>query len=121
MAKTILIVDDEPALLKALSSKVLSLGYRVVEATNGDQAISQFKKEKPDLVLLDVVMPQKNGFEVLEELTIKMHSRVPVIILSNLEQNQDIETGKNLGAKDYIVKSNISLRDIMIKIHNTLK
>lgn len=120
MPKKILIAEDEPSLLTVLSKKVKSLGYTVVEAKDGVQALNQFTKEKPDLILLDVVMPIKNGFDVLEEIKMKQKSKVPVIILSNLNESQDIETGKNLGAVDYITKSNLSLREIMVKINNVL-
>ena len=121
MKNKILVVDDDPALRGVLVSKVKSLGYDVIEATNGDQAIEVFKKESPDLVLLDIVMPSKSGFEVLEEIKLKLKSKVPVIILSNLSESQDIETGKNLGAVDYITKSNITLKDIMVKISKALE
>ncbi len=120
MPKKILIAEDEPSLLNVLAKKVKSLGYSVLEAKDGEQAIKIFKKEHPDLVLLDVVMPIKNGFDVLEEIKIKQKSKVPVIILSNLSESQDLETGKNLGAIDYITKSNLSLRDIIVKINKAL-
>lgn len=121
MPKKILIAEDEPSLLKVLSTKVKSLGYTIIEAKNGQEALDQFKKEKPDLILLDVVMPIKNGFDVLEEIKMKQKSKIPVIILSNLSESQDTETGKNLGAIDYILKSNMSLRDIMVKISSALE
>jgi len=116
----VLIVEDDPALLKVLSSKVKSLNFSVIEAKDGEQALNKFKKELPDLVLLDIVMPLKSGFEVLEEIKIKQKSKVPVLILSNLSESQDIETGKNLGASDYIIKSNLTLKEIMIKINKAL-
>jgi DNA-binding response OmpR family regulator len=120
MPKKILIVDDDPSLLNVLSSKVESLGYTVIKARDGEQAIREFKKDPPDLVLLDIVMPFKSGFEVLEDIKMKQKSKVPVIILSNLSESQDIETGKNLGAVDYITKSNLTIREIMVKINNAI-
>ena len=121
MQKKVLIVDDDPALLKVLSSKLRSLGYVVLEAGNGKQALTKFKQESLDLVLLDAVMPLMSGFEVLEEIKIKQKSKVPVIILSNLAESQDIEMGKNLGAADYITKSNLTLKEMAVKIHNTIQ
>ena len=121
MPKKILIAEDEPSLLSVLTSKVKSLDYTVIEAKDGEEALHKFAKEKPDLILLDVVMPIKNGFDVLEEIKMKQKSKVPVIILSNLNEAQDIETAKNLGAVDYITKSNLSLREINVKIHNVLE
>jgi len=121
MQKKILIVEDDPALLNVLSSKVKSLNYNVIEAKDGAKALSEFEQKSPDLVLLDIVMPLMSGFEVLEEIKIKQKSKVPVIILSNLAEPQDIETGKNLGAIDYITKSNLTLKEIMVKIHKALE
>ena len=121
MPKKILIAEDEPSLLSVLTSKVKSLDYTVIEAKDGEEALHKFAKEKPDLILLDVVMPIKNGFDVLEEIKMKQKSKVPVIILSNLNEAQDIETAKNLGAVDYITKSNLSLREITVKIHNVIE
>ena len=121
MQKKILIVEDDPALLDVLSSKVKSLDYTVIEAKDGEQAIIKFNNEFPDLILLDIVMPLKSGFEVLEEIRIKYQSKVPVIILSNLSEPQDIETAKNLGALDYIIKSNLTLKEIMVKINNAIE
>lgn len=104
-----------------LSAKVQSLDYAVIEAKDGVEALRKFKEELPDLVLLDIVMPLKSGFEVLEEIKIKQKSKVPVIILSNLAESQDIETGKNLGAADYFTKSNLTLKEIMVKINKALE
>jgi len=120
MQKEILIIEDDQALLNVLASKVKSLGYGVVEARDGEQALIKFKKKLPDLVLLDIVLPLKSGFEVLEEIKIKQRSKVPVIILSNLAESQDIETGKNLGAVDYITKSNFTLKEIIVKINKAI-
>ncbi len=121
MSKKILIVEDEEALLRLLSDEIKKHGYEVVEAVDGVEALTKFKKEKPDLLLLEIVMPKKNGFEVLEEIRLKLKSKVPVIVISNLDQPDDVETGKRLGVTDYIVKSNISIRDLLIKIHQVLE
>jgi DNA-binding response OmpR family regulator len=120
MPKKVLIVDDEPGVLHILSSQVQKLNYTVIEAKNGDEALNKFKTERPDLVLLDVVLPVTSGFEVLEKIKIELKSKVPVIILSNLDESEDIETGKKLGAIDFINKSNLSLKEIMEKIRNVI-
>jgi DNA-binding response OmpR family regulator len=120
MPQKILIVEDDPALLKVLTAKIKSLGYVVIAAKDGVQAIKKFTSEPPDLVLLDIVLPIQSGFSVLEEIKIKLKSKVPVIILSNLSEPQDIETGKNLGAVDYIIKSNLTLKSIMVKVQAAL-
>ena len=120
MQKKILVVEDDQALLNVLSLKLKSLNYAVIPARDGEQAIIKFKKEPPNLVLLDIAMPVKNGFEVLEEIKIKQKSKVPIIILSNLAGSQDIVTGINFGAIDYITKSNLTLKEIGSKINKVI-
>lgn len=121
MPKKILIVEDEDQMLQVLKNKVKQLGYETIEAVDGNEALEKIKQQKPDLILLDIVLPEKSGFEVLEELKLKQKSKIPVIILSNLGQENDIKTGKKLGAVDYILKADVSLRDLMIKINNYLE
>jgi DNA-binding response OmpR family regulator len=121
MQKKILIAEDDLALMDVLSTKVKSLNYTVIEAKDGAQALRKFKNETPDLILLDIVMPMKSGFEVLEEIKMKRKSKVPVIILSNLGEEEDIETGMNLGAIDFITKSNFTLKEIMSKISKVIE
>lgn len=120
MAKKILIVEDEPALLQALMDRLQRLGYETITAVDGVDAIKKIKSSMPDLVLLDIIMPKKSGFEVIEEIRYRMKSTVPIIVLSNLEQKQDIETAKNLGVTNYYLKSNISLRNLAIEIDKIL-
>jgi DNA-binding response OmpR family regulator len=120
MPKRILIVDDDSLVLHILSSQLKNINYSVIEARNGNEALDKFKTERPDLVLLDVVLPITSGFEVLEKIKIELKSNVPVIILSNLDEPEDIETGKKLGAIDFINKSNLSLKEIIDKIHKAL-
>ena len=112
MTHKILIVDDEKALAHALELKLGFLKYDVTVANDGNAALEILKSQKFDLILLDAVMPQKNGFEVLEELG-KLKITTPVIMLSNLSQSEDIEKAKALGAKDFFVKSDIPLSDIV--------
>ena len=116
MQKKILIIEDDVVLIEVLATKVKSLNYIVVQAKNGEEGIAKLAQEKPDLILLDVILPLKSGFEVLEEIKGKQKSTVPVIILSNLDSPQEIEKGMKLGAVDYMIKSNFSLHEIMSKI-----
>jgi CheY-like chemotaxis protein len=116
----IMIVEDNFPLLKALSTRVNNLGYHVIEATNGIMAINKFLQFEPDLILLDLMMPQMSGFEVLSEIRSIHKSNVPVIIISNLNQKLDRQTAKNLGAAEYIVKSETSLQDLGEKIKKVL-
>ena len=119
MAKKVIIAEDEPSLAKILNKKVISLGYETYMAPDGDEALKLFRRIQPDLLLLDIIMPKKNGFEVLQEIRSVDKSEVPVIIVSNLESNKDIDAGESLGAK-YITKSNISLRNLAQIINSAI-
>ena len=117
----ILLVEDDRFLIKAVYTKLTQKGFEVILANDGDEAISKAKTEKPELVLLDMVLPKKSGFEVLRALKGDPKTvSIPVFILSNLAQDQDIQEGKSLGAEDYIVKSNTSLSAIVDKVANFL-
>ncbi len=112
MAK-ILIMEDEPILSQALTIELNSYGYTVFAADNGVDGLEMFYKEKPDLVLLDLLMPKKNGYEVLEELkSKKMLHGLKVIVLSNLGQDDEKKRAIALGAKNFFVKSSIDLEDL---------
>lgn len=109
----ILIMEDEPILSQALTIELNSYGYTVLAADNGVDGLEIFYKEKPDLVLLDLLMPKKNGYEVLEELKSKklLHG-LKVIVLSNLGQVDEKKRAIALGAKNFFVKSSIDLEDL---------
>jgi DNA-binding response OmpR family regulator len=98
----VLIVDDESRILKFLELKLKASGYKVLTASNGFEALEQAEAQEPDLVVLDVVMPKKDGFETLREL--RSFSSVPVIILSAKESDADKVRGLQLGADDYLAK-----------------
>jgi DNA-binding response OmpR family regulator len=98
----VLVVDDEQRILNFLSSKLKVTGYEVLTASNGFDALEQVEAQEPDLVVLDILMPKKDGFETLKEL--RRFSSVPVIILSAKGTNADKIKGLNLGADDYLAK-----------------
>jgi DNA-binding response OmpR family regulator len=98
----ILVVDDEQRILNFLSSKLRASGYEVITASNGFSALGQVQAQEPDLVVLDILMPKKDGFETLKEL--RTFSSVPTIILSAKETNADKVKGLSLGADDYLAK-----------------
>ncbi len=115
--KYIFVAEDDTFYLNIYQSKLEKEGYEVGIAKNGQQTIEEMKKRKPDLLLLDLVMPAKDGFEVLKE----MHDNptlkgIKVIVVSNLGQEEDVKKAKDLGAIDYIVKANMSITQIMEKI-----
>jgi len=115
--KKILIAEDEPDMRAILVGMVESAGYLVIPAEDGQQALDLAVKEKPNLILLDIVMPKLSGFEVLEKLKYSPATKdVPVIILSNLGQEKEVEKGKALGAVDYLIKADIHLTEILDKV-----
>ena len=120
MKKRILIVEDDVSLSNVLQEKLASLEYDLMTVPDGEKIVEVTKSYAPDLILLDLVLPGRSGFEILEELKIKNKISTPVIILTNLNQPEDQKHGHDLGAIDYILKSNTSLKDISIKITKAL-
>lgn len=119
--KKIIIIEDDDIVLKALNIKLLKAGYEVLSAADGEIGLEMIRQENPDLVLLDILMPQMNGFQVLTGLKNDPHTKnIPVVILSNLNQEDDIKKGMKLGALDYFVKSTTSLDEILKKIKKVL-
>lgn len=122
MAQTILLVEDEPTLQKTLSTALQQEGYEVKNALDGEIGLQMAKELKPNLILLDLILPKMDGFEVLEQLKKEEDTKdLPVIILTNLESVQDIERALVLGANAYLVKANYDLKDVIEKIRNTIK
>jgi two-component system alkaline phosphatase synthesis response regulator PhoP len=123
--KKILIVEDDSFLHSLLADNMSLLrdkGLEVIPTFNGEDALKAARERKPDVVLLDIVLPGMNGFEVLEELKKDKELKdVPVIILSNLSQDEDIKRGKDLGADEFLVKANFTLDVLTEKIANVLE
>lgn len=118
----VLLVEDDQALLKIYSNKLRLNGFNVLMATTGDEAIRKALAEAPRIILLDVILPEKDGFLVLEELKQSpVTKKIPVVILSNLGQESDIDRGRKLGAIDYLVKSDVSLMDLVAKVKQYIK
>ena len=103
--KTILVVDDEPNIVRTVSDRLKMSGYRVIAAADGQEAIDRALEEKPDLILLDVLMPGLDGHAALERLRQMEETRsVPVIMLTALDQTQHVARASSLGVADYVVK-----------------
>jgi len=118
----IVLVEDEKFLLGAMRDKLEREGFDVKTAINGEIGLEVIKKEKPALVLLDLIMPIKSGFDVLEELQKDSELKnIPVIILSNLGQESDIKKGKELGAIDYLIKADFKMKEVIAKVREHLK
>jgi DNA-binding response OmpR family regulator len=120
MNKRILIVDDEKPLANALELKLTHEGMSAKAVFNGVEAIELLKSEKFDLILLDLVMPQEDGFKVLADIN-EMNLKTKVIVSSNLSQDEDIARAKSLGAVDYFIKSDTTLAAIVEKVQEYLK
>ncbi len=122
MAKTILIIEDDKFLRELIVKKLKEEGYQAVEAVDGEEALVKVKESLPDLILLDLILPGVDGFEVLRQ--IKQDSSlapIPVIILSNLGQREEVERGLKLGAIDYLIKAHFTPGEIIERVKNALK
>lgn len=121
-SKKILIVEDDKFLRELIVRKLLGEGYNVVEAVDGEEAIIKIKENKPDLILLDLILPGADGFEVLSKTKADpLVASIPVIVLSNLGQKEDVERGLKLGAVDYLIKAHFTPGEIVEKIKIILK
>jgi CheY-like chemotaxis protein len=117
----VLIVEDDP-LVSRMYQKVLKYeGMEVVSAENGRDGVQAAKDQKPDLILLDIMMPKMNGIEVLEVLKADNGTAgIPVVMLTNLPGTQDAENAMSRGARDYLVKSQFKPKDVAIKVKEIL-
>jgi len=113
----VLVAEDDGLLQKVFRTKFEKAGYRVIVTGDGEETMEALRNNHPDILLLDIRMPKKDGFQVLGEMKKDPKlSEVPVMILSNLSQDPDIETGQALGAIDYIVKSDVGIADVVKKV-----
>ena len=114
--KLLVVEDDE--FISAIYAKKLSMeGYGTRVAENGEKALSMMREERPDLVLLDIIMPVMDGFEVLRQMRADEKLRdIRVVVVSNLSDDKEMTQARELGAIDYIVKANISISDLAVKI-----
>lgn len=119
--ESILVVEDTELLRKIYQDKLIQEGYKVVPAANGLEALNYLRTEQVDLILLDLIMPVMSGLEALEAIKADPRTRdIPVLILSNLGQDGDIERGLSLGAIDYLIKNSAKPADVSEKIRLTL-
>jgi len=120
--KKILIVEDDDFLLQMYSTKLELEGFKVFEAINGLQGLKVAQKEKPDLILLDLNLPELNGFEVLSQLKRDEEtSNIRVLILTNYSQKEDIDRCLELGADDYLIKAHFVPSEVIAKIKDILE
>jgi len=123
--KKILLIEDEPFLSSLLKNRLQREKFEVIIAKDGEEATKFLKSLTPNLILLDIILPKKSGFEIMEdiksdpELSDKID--IPVIIISNLSQPEDIQKSKQLGAIEYFVKAKTSIDDLVSKIKTFVK
>lgn len=118
----VLIVEDEDSLIRALEDNLIAEGCTVDIARNGEEAIEKIGKKKPNLVLLDILMPKRDGFYVLEEIKKNPEWKlIPVIVLSNLGEDTVIKKALEMGADDYFVKSQHPIQEILEKVKDYLE
>lgn len=121
--KTIMIVEDDTFVVDIYRKKLREEGFTVLEAVDGLNAWEklQDKANRPDLILLDIIMPQMNGLDLLKKLNADEDlKKIPVILLTNMSQKEDVDTGLGLGAKDYLIKSHFTPGEVLSKIKSVL-
>jgi CheY-like chemotaxis protein len=117
-AKKILLVEDDPMVIRMYQRKLEFEGFKVTLAFNGEEGLEALKKETPNIILLDVMMPKMNGIETLKAIrSDEKYKALPIIILTNLgDRPEDVQKCKDLGATDYMVKANLQLKDLVEKL-----
>jgi len=117
MAKKILLVEDEEIMIDLLQRKLTVEGYEVSVARDGGEGLGKMKEVKPDLILLDIIMPKMGGFEVMEEMKRDMElKKIPVIVISNSGQPVEIDKAQELGAKDWLIKTEFDPQEVINKV-----
>ena len=119
--KKVLIIEDEELIIDLLKKKLIQEGYEVFTAYNGEQGMEKLKSVKPDIVLLDIVMPKKSGYEVMEEMSKDPElNKIPIIVISNSGQPVELDKAKNLGAKDWLVKTEFDPKEVVEKVRRLI-
>jgi len=119
--KLILFIEDEEAFQKTFGEILSEEGYKIISAAEGVTGLDLAKKEKPDLILLDLILPKKDGFEVLRDLKADANTKnIPVIVLSVLESYEDIQKAIELGATSYLIKANYTPQEVVSKVKSAL-
>ncbi len=122
MALKILVVEDDKFLRELITQKLSREGYDVKEAVDGEEGVIKTKEEKPDIILLDLILPGIDGFEVLAKIKEDPEvENIPVVILSNLGQRDDVERGLKLGAVDFLIKAHFTPGEIIEKVEKIMK
>jgi len=117
MAKKILLVEDEEIMIGLLQRKLTQEGYEISVARDGEEGLKTMKEIKPDLILLDIIMPKMGGFEVMEEMAKDEGIKdIPVIVISNSGQPVELDRAQKLGAKDWLIKTEFDPQEVVDKV-----
>lgn len=115
--KKVLIIEDDSFLRSLYKDKLEKEGFYFMEASNGVEGLHKIENEYPNIVILDILLPSKGGFEILEEMNKNgLIKQIPVIVLSNLKQDSDIEEARRLGAVDYFIKTESSSSEVVDRV-----
>jgi len=110
----ILVIEDEPAIQKAIAEALRGEGFEIETSFDAEEGLNITKMFRPDLILLDLLLPGKNGFEFMNDLKKEPDiANTPIVILSNLGDEEEIKQGMSLGAKDYLIKADYDLQDVV--------
>ena len=122
MSHKILIIEDDKFVRELIFQKLTEEKFEVVAAKDGEEGVEKTESEKPDLVLLDLILPGVDGFEVLSRIRRNpLTEKVPIVVLSNLGDKGDVDRGIKLGANDYLIKAHFTPKEIVEKVRNILK
>jgi len=120
-SKIIVLADNEPFIVRAYKSGLEEAGYMVVVAQDGEEAVKQIMALRPDLVLLELILPVQDGFAVLKAIKADpIVSDIPVIVLTNLSQDSDAKEALDAGAAEVLIKTDVSLNDVLLRIERLL-
>lgn len=120
--KIILFVEDEAALQGVFGDAFTQEGFKIISALDGETGLQLAKTQHPDLILLDLILPKKDGFAVLEALKSDPETAsIPVIVLTNLESSADVERAISMGAMSYLVKANYKLDEVVAKVRDSIE
>jgi DNA-binding response OmpR family regulator len=118
----ILLIEDEEILSKMYFLKFSKEGFETILAKDGEEGLKLAKEEKPDVILLDIILPKLDGFSILKSLKEDVSTRdIPVLLLSNLGQDEDVKKGLSLGAVDYLIKANYTPTQVVEKVKRVIE
>ncbi len=119
--KKILLIEDEELIITLLQRKLEKEGYKVSVARNGVEGMEKMREDKPDLILLDIVMPRMGGFEVMGEMRKEKELRViPIIIISNSGQPVELDRAKKMGVRDWLIKTEFDPKEVLSKVRKQI-